>query len=165
MKKENNNYKIKYLFINLHDNDFYMNMCNFADLFIDLFMVGKLNISSLKDKIPFAFPRIMSSFNFLGKLNKENAKEQMIHLEEYFSKETTYLYDFEEIKKHIKEYNMEVDCKIEESNLYNEEERINNPGIWMNNLNLNMNAEVIWIQFVSDENDKPVAEHTTYIII
>lgn len=107
----------------------------------------------------------MSSINFLGKGNKENAKEQMIHLEEYFSKETTYLYDFEEIKKHIKEYNMEVDCKIEESNLYNEEERINNPGIWMNNLNLNMNAEVIWIQFVSDENDKPVAEHTTYIII
>lgn len=165
MGKENKKYKIKYLFINLHDNDYYMNMCSFADLFIDLFMVGQLNISLFKDKIPFIFPRIMSSFNFLGKWNKENAKEQMIHLEEYFSKETTYLYDFEDIKEHVKEYNMEVDCKSEESNLDNEEERINNPGVWMNNLKLNMNSEVIWLQFVSDENDKPVAEHTTYIII
>lgn len=93
MKKENNNYKIKYLFINLHDNDFYMNMCSFAELFIDLFIGGQLNISSIKDKIPFAFPRMMSLFNSIGKWNEENAKEQMIHLEEYFSKGTTYLYD------------------------------------------------------------------------
>lgn len=33
----NNNFKIEYLFINFHDNDFFMEMCNSAELIIDSF--------------------------------------------------------------------------------------------------------------------------------
>ena len=34
---KNNNFRIEYLFINFHDNDFFMEMCNSAELIIDSF--------------------------------------------------------------------------------------------------------------------------------
>lgn len=158
---KNNNFRIEYLFINFHDNDFFTEMCNSAELIIDLFLAEYFNLSKHKETIKIILPRFMASFNCLGDWS-DNTQKQMNHLEEYFSKGTTYLYDIEDIRKHVEQYNYESEYPTKESGIYDDKERLENPLVWFNNLNLSMNAETIFLQFVSTADGKPIPGLTAY---
>ena len=159
---KNNNFRIEYLFINFHDNDFFMEMCNSAELIIDSFNKELLVPSKHKEVIKMLLPKMMAGFNCLGRWSDCDAQKQMNHLEEYFSKGTTYLYDIEDIRKHAEQYNYESEYPIKESGIYDDKERLENPLVWFNNLKLSMNAETIFIQFVSTDDGKPIPGLTTY---
>ena len=158
----NNNFKIEYLFINFHDNDFFTEMCKSAELIIDLFKDEWFVPSKHKEVIKMLLPRMVAGFNCLGRWSEDDSQKQMNHLESYFSKGTTYLYDIEDIRKHVEQYNYESEYPIKESGIYEDKERLENPIVWFNNLKLSMNAETIFIQFVSTADGKPIPGLTTY---
>lgn len=157
-----NNFKIEYLFVNFHDSDFYIEMCNSAELFIDSFNKELLVPSKHKEIIKALLPKMMAGFNCLRCLSEKDVQKQMNHLEEYFSKGTTYLYDIEDIRKHVEQYNYESEYSTKESGIYDDKERLENPLVWFNNLKLNMNSETIFIQFVSTNDGKHIPGLTAY---
>ena len=107
-----NNFKIEYLFVNFHDSDFYMEMCNSAELIIDSFNKELLVPSKHKEIIKALLPKMMAGFNCLRCLSEKDVQKQINHLEEYFSKGTTYLYDIEDIRKHVERYNYESEYPV-----------------------------------------------------
>lgn len=158
----NNNFSIEYLLVNFHDNDFFTEMCKSAELIIALFLAEYFDLSKHKETIKIILPRFMASFNCSGDWSCDEAQKLMTHLEEYFSKGTTYLYGIEDIRKHVEQYNYDSEYPTKESGIYDDRERLENPLAWFNNLNLNMNAETIFIQFVSTVDGKPIPCLTTY---
>lgn len=154
-------YKINYLLINYHDNDFYVEMCRFAELIIDMFLNGELNLNNYKDKITATIPKFMACFNCL-KQHCENITDKLNHLEKYFSNGITCLSAIEEIKQHCCKYNYEKEYPIISSGLFNDKLREEDPYFWINSLKLSMNAETIFIQLISTQSGRPIPELTTY---
>ena len=137
---------VKYLLINLHDNDFYMSMCLLAETLINLFDIGLLNLSE-QDKIAEFIKKQMATYTYL------NSGQSYAHYLKYFSNKITILFDIDDIVNHIERYNM--DSNLEISGLYNSEKRSNNPTLWLEKIQLNLNSECILIQFIegSDKNN------------
>ena len=155
-------FKTEYLFINFHDNDFFMEMCKSAEFIIELFNDEWFVPSKHKEVIKILLPRMMAWFNCLRRWSDDDVQKQINHLESYFSKGTTYLYDIEDIRKHVEQYNYESEYSVKESGIYDDKERLENPLVWFNNLKLSMNAETIFIQFVYNDEGKPCPALTLY---
>lgn len=126
-KDKNVVFKVEYLFINFHDNDFFMEMCKSTELLIDAFNTDLLEYSKHKEIIKVLLPKMMAWFYCLVKCSGCDVQKQMNHLEEYFSKGITYLYDIEDIRKHVEKYNYESEYPIKESGIYDDKERLENP--------------------------------------
>lgn len=136
---------VKYLLINLHDNDFYMSMCLLAETLINLFDIGLLNLSE-QDKIAEFVKKQMATYTYL------KSGQSYAHYLKYFSNKITILFDIDDIVGHIERYNM--DSNLEISGLYNSEKRSNNPTLWLKSLQLNLNSECILIQFIEGSDKK-----------
>ena len=137
---------VKHLLINLHDNNFYLSMCILAETLINLFDVRLLNLSEQGKIVEFVKKQI-ATYTYL-----KSGQSYDSYLK-YFSNKTTILFDIDEIVGHIERYSM--DSNLEISGLYNSERRSDNPSLWLENLQLNLNSECILIQFIegSDKNN------------
>lgn len=157
---EQNRYKLEYVFIDLSDNDFYFAMLDFAESLIRMFERGVFTVEKCKDNVKEAFPRMMACLCYLDEYEVGKPEEMKSH-EEYFANQAEYLFDFDEIKEYMKEHAMLYD---EHAADWNFDYRYAYPDTWMSQLDLNLNAEAILIQFVSTKNGDPVKGKSSYRI-
>jgi hypothetical protein len=153
-------YKLEYVFIDLSDNDFYFAMCDFAESLIRMFERGDFTVEKCKDNVKETFPRMMSCLCHLDEYESGKPEEMKRH-EEYFAEQSTYLFDFDEIKGYMKEHAMLYD---EHDADWNFDYRYAYPDAWLSQLDINLNAEVILIQFVSTKSGKPEKGKSSYRI-
>ena len=153
-------YKLEYVFIDLFDNDFNFAMCDFAESLIRMFERGDFTVEKCKDNVKEVFPKMMACFRHLDEYEAGKTDELKLH-EEYFAKQAKLLFDFEEIKSHMKEHAMLYD---EHAVDWNFDYRYAYPDAWISQLDLELNAEAILIQFVSTKDGKPVSDRSSYRI-
>lgn len=152
-------YKLEYVFINLFDNDFNFAMCDFAESLIRMFKRGEFTVEKCKESVKEVFPRMMACLCHLDEY-EVGKSEEMKHHEEYFAKQAQYLFDFDEIRKYMRENgkmkdcfdNLDLDCRQAW------------PKTWLETVHINLNAEAILIQFVSAMDGKPLKSTTSYRI-
>lgn len=138
-------YKLEYVFIDLSDNDFNFAMCDFAESLIRMFERGDFTVEKCKDNLKEAFPKMMACLCYLEEYEAGKHEELKRH-EDYFRNQATYLFDFDEIKGYMKENAMLYDEHAADWDL---DYRYSYPDAWLSQLDLNLNAEAILIQFVS----------------
>lgn len=146
--------KQELLLINFHDNDFYVSMCKTAEFLLREFKEEGTLPSTHLENYKNAVPRIMAIYHYIGFTHAGSTLDELKHYEDYFSKHTTYLTDYDEIVEHIKKYNMGYgNVPTEESGIYNKELFNDNPYEWLYDLKLNLNAEALLIMFIDDGDD------------
>lgn len=154
-------YKLEYVFINLSDNDFNFAMCDFAESLIRMFNRGDFTVEKCKDNLKEAFPKMMACLCYLEEY-EAGKHEELKRYEDYFRNQATYLFDFDEIKGYLNENGS--NWSGNNNHLDREELRRVAPDDWMANLDINLNAEAILIQFVSTKNGKPAKGKSSYRI-
>lgn len=157
---EQHKYKLEYVFINLSDNDFNFAMCDFAESLIRMFERGEFTVEKCKDNVKEAFPRMMACLYHLDEYEAGKPEEMKRH-EEYFANQAEYLFDFDEIEGYMKEHAMLYDEHVAD---WNFDYRCAYPEAWLSQLDLNLNAEAILIQFVSTKNGHPAKGKSSYRI-
>ena len=157
-------YKLEYVFINLSDNDFNFAMQDFAESLIRMFERGDFTVEKCKDNVKETFPRMMSCLCHLDEYESGKPEEMKRH-EEYFAKHATYLFDFDEIRKHVGEKAFMCNDGIVGSHMGDDLYRMEYPKFWLGTLgDFSLNAEAILIQFVSTKNGKPAKGKSSYRI-
>lgn len=155
-------YKLEYVFINLSDNDFNLAMCDFAESLIRMFERGVFTVEKCKDNLKEAFPKMMACLCHLDEYETGKPEEMKSH-EEYFANQAEYLFDFDEIKKYMKG-NAMLMSKNSFVLIDNDDYRQRYPEYWLPSLEINLNAEVVLIQFVSTKSGQPVKGKSSYRI-
>lgn len=157
---EQHKYNLEYVFIDLSDNDFDFAMSDFAESLVRMFERGVFTVKNCKDSVKEVFPRIMACLCQLDEYEAGKPEEIKRH-EEYFANQAEYLFDFEEIKGHLKEHTVLCDEHPIDWNCM----RYAYPDVWLSGLEINLNAEAILIQFVSiTKSGQPVKGKSSYKI-
>lgn len=157
-------YKLEYIFINLSDNDFNFAMCDFAESLIRMFERGEFTVEKCKDNVKEAFPRMMACLCHLDEYEAGKPEEMKRH-EEYFANQAEYLFDFDEIRKHVEDEAFMCKDELVGSCMGDDLYRMAYPKFWLSSLGgFSLNAEAILIQFVSTKDGKPVKGKSSYRI-
>lgn len=159
---EQHRLKLEYVFIDLSDNDFNFAMLDFAESLVRMFERGVFTVEKCKDNVKEAFPKMMACLCHLDEYEAGKPEEMKSH-EEYFSTQATYMFDFDEIKECMTGHAM----LMSENSLVlidNDDYRQRFPEYWLSDLEINLNAEAILIQFVSTKDGKPVKGKSSYKI-
>lgn len=155
-------YKLEYVFIDLSDNDFDFAMLDFAESLIRMFERGTFTVEKCKDNVKEAFPKMMACLCHLDEYEAGKPDEIKRH-EEYFANQAEYLFDFDEIKCYLNENASKWSGN--NNNIDWEVVRRVAPDNWLSDLELNLNAEAILIQFASiAKNGKPAMGKSSYRI-
>lgn len=154
-------YKLEYVFINLFDNDFNFAMQDFAGCLVRAFERGNFTVEKCKDNLKEVFPRMMACLCHLDEY-EVGKSEEMKRNEEYFTKQSMYLFDFEEIKKYLEENGSHWTTN---THLDRDVVRRVAPDDWLAGLDISLNAEAILIQLVAvSKSGKPARGKSSYRI-
>lgn len=154
-------FNLEFLLVNFHDNDYYLPMCRTAETLLELFQQDSISPSYHLENMKNSIPRLMSVYNHLLDSHTGEPKTALTHLDEYFSTGTTYITDLNDIRDYISHTAFEDSLK--ETSLYDDTLLNDNPLLWLEQLNVSMDAETILLVFVRDiHTNQPVKELSWY---